>query len=116
MEVGIMNSNRASPDPRRGTERILDTAEGVLVALRRYGLTHAFIDLAQTAEHYGLTPMRLADALVALAQNHHAEDCDQHALGIARLRWGALLDQNRPGPSAPLVNRLRRGYDHAVWR
>jgi hypothetical protein len=111
-----MNPNRASPDPRRGTERILDTAEGVLIALRRYDLTHAFIDLAETAQQYGLTPMRLADALVALAQSRHTEDCDQRAVDIARLRWGSLLDRNRHSPIAPLVNRLHPGHERVPWR
>jgi hypothetical protein len=37
-----------SPDPRRAGARILDTAEGVLIALRGCTLNQAFIEIVGT--------------------------------------------------------------------
>ena len=39
-----------SPDPRRAGARILDTAEGVLIALRGCSLNQAFVEIVQTAK------------------------------------------------------------------
>jgi hypothetical protein len=55
-----------APDRRRSADRILDTAEGVLITLRRYHLNQAFFELAQTARRHAIPPVSLADALVAL--------------------------------------------------
>jgi hypothetical protein len=85
---------RVAPDGRRSSDRILDTAEGVLIALRRYNINQAFFELAQTAKRHGLATVSLADALVALAQRQSTNDCDQHAVEIARATWGPLLDCN----------------------
>jgi hypothetical protein len=39
-----------SQDPRRAGARILDTAEGVLIALRGCSLNQAFVEIVQTAK------------------------------------------------------------------
>lgn len=86
-----MTARRPAP-PRRSGDRILDTAEGVLIGLRRCTLNQAFFELAQTAKQYGVSPVSLADALVTIAQQQRADECDQKALHIARERWGALFN------------------------
>jgi hypothetical protein len=106
-----MPMRHGSPDPRRSVERILDTAHGVLVTLRRYGLHQALSELAQTAKHHGVSAVSLADALLAIAQNQSTDDCDPHAVRVARQSWGLLLDRNTPGPAPPLVNRLGQGHE-----
>jgi hypothetical protein len=114
-----MPMRHGSPDPRRSVERILDTAHGVLVTLGRYGLHQALSELAQTAKHHGVSAVSLADALLAIAQNQSTDDCDPHAVRVARQGWGLLLDRNTPGPAPPLVNRLRQGArTHSIssWR
>ncbi|GAA2790793.1 ANTAR domain-containing protein [Mycolicibacterium pallens] len=83
------------PDPRRSADRMLDTAEGVLVALRRYRLNDAFRDLMTTARRHNVNPLTLADALVALAENHGVNALDTDVVAIARHTWGPLLDQPR---------------------
>ena len=59
-----------SQDPRRAGARILDTAEGVLIALRGCSLNQAFVEIVQTAKAHNVSTLSLADALVALTQNH----------------------------------------------
>ena len=54
MEV---NAYRPSQDPRRASARIRDTAEGVLVALRRSSLNQAFIDVVHTAKSHNTSPL-----------------------------------------------------------
>jgi hypothetical protein len=89
-----VSQHRAAPDGRRSADRILDTAEGVLITLRRYHINHAFFELAQTAKRHGITAVSLADALVALAQRQSTGDCETRAVEVARETWGALLDHN----------------------
>jgi hypothetical protein len=93
-------SQRAAPDRRRSADRILDTAEGVLITLRRCHLNHAFFELAQMARRHAISPVSLADALVALAQRQPTGDCEPRAVQIAQATWGPLLDRN--------------AHDHAV--
>ena len=84
-------------DPRRAGARILDTAEGVLIALRGCSLNHAFVEIVQTAKTRNVSTFSLADALVALAQNQSSPDCDDAALVAARDAWGDLFDRRRSG-------------------
>ena len=81
MEV---NAYRPSRDPRRAGARILDTAEGVLVALRRCSLNHAFIDIVHTAKSHNVSPLSLADALVGIAQGQPFSESDDAAITTAR--------------------------------
>src|SRR6187551_2800704 len=89
-----------SPDPRRAGARVLDTAEGVLIALRGCSLNQAFVEIVQTAKAHNVSTLSLADALVALAQNQASQDGDDAALIAARAAWGHLLDRVRPSRGA----------------
>src|ERR1700739_791691 len=93
------NSSRL-PDPRRAGARILDAAEGVLLALRGCSLNQAFVEIVQTAKAHNVSTLSLADALVALAQNHGSQDGDDAALVAARAAWGHLFDRNRSSRGA----------------
>ena len=85
-----------SQDPRRAGARILDTAEGVLIALRGCSLNQAFVEIVQTAKAHNVSTLSLADAMVALAQNHGSQHGDDAALVAARAAWGHLFDTTRP--------------------
>jgi hypothetical protein len=89
-----------SQDPRRAGARILDTAEGVLIALRGCSLHQAFVEIVQTAKAHNVSTLSLADALVALTQNHGSRDGDDAALVAARAAWGHLFDRNRSSRGA----------------
>ena len=91
-----MDTFGRSRDPRRAGARILDTAEGVLIALRGCSLNQAFVEIAQTAKAHNVSTLSLADALVALTQNHGSQYGDDAAFLAARATWGHLLDRNRP--------------------
>lgn len=94
-----------SPDPRRAGARILDTAEGVLLALRGCTLNQAFVEIVRTAKSHNVSTLSLADALVAIAQTPSSPDMDDAAFVAARATWGDLLDRIRPNsavsPSPP---------------
>jgi hypothetical protein len=90
-----VNAYRPSQDPRRAGARILDTAEGVLVALRRCSLNEAFIDIVHTAKSHNISPLSLADALVGIAQDEPPLESDDTAVTTAREAWGHLLDAHR---------------------
>jgi AmiR/NasT family two-component response regulator len=64
-----LDASGPSQDPRRAGTRILDTAEGVLIALRGCSLNQAFVEIVQAAKAHNVSTLSLADALVALAQN-----------------------------------------------
>jgi hypothetical protein len=85
-----------SQDPRRAGARILDTAEGVLIALRGCSFKQAFVEIVQTAKAHDVSTLSLADALVALAQNQRPQDAQDAAFVAARAAWGHLLDRARP--------------------
>jgi hypothetical protein len=89
-----------SQDPRRAGARILDTAEGVLIALRGCSLNQAFVEIVQTAKAHNVSTLSLADALVALTQNHGSQDGDDAALVAARAAWGHLFDTTRSSRGA----------------
>jgi AmiR/NasT family two-component response regulator len=62
-----LDASGQSQDPRRAGARILDSAEGVLIALRGCTLNQAFAEIVQTAKTDNVSTLSLADALVALA-------------------------------------------------
>lgn len=95
-----MDTLGRSPDPRRAGARVLDTAEGVLIALRGCSLNEAFVEIVQTAKAHNVSTVSLADALVALAQNQASRDGDDAALVAAGAAWGHLLDRARPSRGA----------------
>ena len=91
-----MDTSDPSQDPRRAGARILDTAEGVLIALRGCSLNQAFVEIAQTAKAHNVSTLSLADALVALAQHQASQNADDAALIAARSTWGHLFDPKAP--------------------
>lgn len=92
-----MDAFGRSPDPRRAGARILDTAEGVLIALRGCTFNQAFVEIVQTAKAHNVSTLSLADALVALVQNQASPDGQDAALVAARAAWGHLVDRSRSG-------------------
>ena len=85
-----------SQDPRRVGARILDTAEGVLIALRGCSLNQAFVEIVQTAKAHNVSTLSLADALVALAQDQTSQDGDDAAVLRRARRVGASVGQGPP--------------------
>src|SRR6476661_11206406 len=85
-----------SPDPRRAGARILDTAEGVFIALRGCSLNQAFVEIVQTAKAHNVSTLSLADALVALAQDQASQDGQDAAFEAARTTWGHLFAVANP--------------------
>jgi ANTAR domain len=88
-----LDASGRSQDPRRAGARILDTAQGVLIALRGCILNQAFVEIVQTAKARNVSTQSLADALVALAQNQASQNEQDAAFGAARAPWGHLLDR-----------------------
>src|SRR6201986_1663569 len=82
-------------DPRRAGARILDTAEGVLIALRGCSLNQAFVEIVQTAKRHNVSTLSVADALVAIAQTRAVQTVDNAdgAFVAARATWGHFFDQ-----------------------
>ena len=85
-----------SQDPRRAGARILDTAEGVLITLRGCTPNQALVDIVQTAKAHNVSTLSLADALVALAQDHASQEGQDAAFDAARTTWGHLFAVARP--------------------
>ncbi|OHV04000.1 ANTAR domain-containing protein [Mycobacterium talmoniae] len=81
--------------PHHDGGRILDAAEGVLVALRRCTLAEAFNELARTAREHRLPALSLARALVAVAENQPRQELNLDAVEVVRNVWGNLLDRLR---------------------
>ena len=83
--------SHTTPDAR-GTgsrTRALDTAEGVLIGLRRIPATDAFDELVSAARRHGMSVFTLAEALVALASGN---ECTEPATArAAHAEWGALF-------------------------
>ncbi len=91
-----MDTVGRSQDPRRAGARILDTAEGVLIALRGCTLNEAFVEIVQTAKARNVSTLSLADALVALAQDQASQDGQDAAFDAARAKWGREFEFARP--------------------
>jgi ANTAR domain len=101
------------PDARRAGARILDTAEGVLIALRGCTLNQAFVEIVQTAKRHNVSTLSLADALVAIAQTkafQNVDDADA-AFIAARATWGHFFDQTPPRRPAQLPPRQLHDED-----
>jgi len=91
-----LDTSGRSQDPRRAGARILDTAEGVLIALRGCSLNQAFVEIVQTAKAHNVSTVSLADALVALAQDQASQEGQDAAFDAARTTWGHLFAVARP--------------------
>lgn len=98
---------RRPRESRRVGARILDTAEGVLVALRRYRVDQAFVELMHTAQRHGINPVNLADALVAIAEDQICQEVDDAAAAVALATWGHLFGvSGRDGAPAEQLHGL----------
>ncbi|MQY23976.1 ANTAR domain-containing protein [Nocardia macrotermitis] len=75
----------------RNDARMLDTAEGVLVALRRYSPADAFAEILETARQHRVPALSLARALVELAGAEPPVDAVDGSAAAARSAWGHLL-------------------------
>jgi hypothetical protein len=71
---------------------MLDRAEGVLVALRRCTIDAAFSEIVDASKRHRVPTLRIARALVALAQHSPLDD---DATAAARYEWGSLLEEAR---------------------
>jgi hypothetical protein len=69
-------------------------AEGVLVGLRRCTLNAASDEITRASGRHHLDSLRVAQALVRLAQDIDPE-ADSNATAVARFEWGALLAGQR---------------------
>lgn len=76
----------------RNDARMLDTAEGVLVALRRYGPAEAFAEILETAHQHRVPALSLARALVELAGSD-APAAPRGPAAVAQAAWGDLFAQ-----------------------
>ena len=97
-----------SQDPRRAGARILDTAEGVLIAPRGCSLNQAFVEIVRTAKAHNVSTLSLADALVALAQDQAPQDGEGAAFVAARAAWGQPCRPDPAGPRRAIGSRRRR--------
>jgi hypothetical protein len=73
--------------------RMLDRAEGVLIALRRCTTDAAFAEIVRASKRHRVPTLRIATALVAMAQGAPLDD---DATAAARYEWGSLLDDAIP--------------------
>ena len=69
--------------------RMLDRAEGVLIALRRCTTDAAFEEIVQASKRHRVPTLRMAAALVAMVQG---APLDGDATAAARYEWGSLLE------------------------
>ena len=69
----------------------IDQAAGVLVALRRCTIDEAFDVLVDASNRHRVPTLRIARALVALAEQS-GDERDQHAIAAARYEWGSLME------------------------
>ena len=108
--------------PSRSGQRSLSAAEGVLVGLRRCTLDEAFIDIVNTAQRHNVSPLGLAGALVAIAENGLIQNSDDDVVAAVRRAWGTLLGPPGgitapapypPGTAAGTVNELDAAYARA---
>ncbi|OBI74342.1 ANTAR domain-containing protein [Mycobacterium sp. E740] len=68
----------------------LDTAEGVLIALRHYSVDEAFREIIRAAKQHQVPLFTLADALVSAASGN-AEGPHTAARTAVLAEWGPLL-------------------------
>lgn len=85
----IMRPIAAIEDPAKSDARMLDRAEGVLMALRRCPIEAAFHEIVDASKKHRVPTLSIARALVALAANTAADD---DATAAARYEWGSLLE------------------------
>jgi AmiR/NasT family two-component response regulator len=87
-----MDLKAATEDLARADRRMLDRAEGVLIALRRCTIDTAFDEIVRASKRHRVPTLSIAAALVALVQD---SPWDDDATAAARYEWGPLLEQVR---------------------
>ena len=70
---------------------MLDRAESVWVALRRCTIDEAFEEILNASKRHRLPTLRIARAIVALAEQT-GDEYDHHAIAAARCEWGSLIE------------------------
>ncbi|MCW2653727.1 MAG: putative RNA-binding protein [Mycobacterium sp.] len=78
-----------APGGYTGGARMLDRAEGILVGLRRCRVESAFDEIVGASQQHVVPALRVARALVELAEGREPSDLD--AAAVAREKWGHLL-------------------------
>ncbi|MEW5809698.1 MAG: ANTAR domain-containing protein [Actinomycetota bacterium] len=82
--------------------RVLDTAEGILIGLRRCDTDSAFHELVRTAHAHFVPVFTMASALVELATGTAAfSRLPARAHAAAWDAWGSLLDASPRNRSSP---------------
>lgn len=76
---------------RRDGRRTLCAAEGVVAVLRHCSLDDAFREIVRTAQRHNVAPLRLAEALLSVAQCDTGAATDGEATGVVEQTWGDLL-------------------------
>jgi hypothetical protein len=85
-----MDLKAAPQDPARADARMLDRAQGVLIALRRCTVDAAFEEIGRASKRHRVPRLRIAAALVELAQDLQVHD---DAAAAARYEWGPLFEE-----------------------
>ena len=70
---------------------MLDRAEGVLVGLRRCTIDDAFDEIVSASRRHNVPALRVAQALVELAEGKQPHDAD--AADVASKEWSELLSE-----------------------
>jgi hypothetical protein len=78
-------------DSTRTDARMLDRAEGVLVALRRCTIDEAFKEIVDASKRHRVPALRIARALVTLAEDSEPHN-DNSATAAARYEWSSMLE------------------------
>jgi AmiR/NasT family two-component response regulator len=85
----VFSTTHPAANKRATGARILDRAEGVLVGLRRCRIEEAFDEIVSVSHAQSVPAIRVARALVELAEG--GEPADHDAGVIVRQQWGHLL-------------------------
>jgi len=94
MKERTPNSGFSIPSGRR----VLDTAEGILIGLRRYRRDAAFSELLDVSRRNAVPVFALASALIELADGtERPADTALPAWSSAQREWGRLLAESRNG-------------------
>jgi len=96
---GQMSDKRLGADRSLEGRRILDTAVGILVGLRRCGIDAAFQELITAAQRHEIPVFAIASALVVLASDRDDLPASDTAADMAADReWGHLLAHTHVAP------------------
>jgi hypothetical protein len=85
----VFSTTHPAANKRASGARILDRAEGVLVALRRCRVEEAFDEIVSVSHAKSVPAIRVAQALVEMAEG--GQPADKGAGAVVRQQWGHLL-------------------------